>query len=93
MLKPYVGTATRHGLQSFFPENDHTLRFLMRRAYCSHPNAVCFWAVVQDSIASIIEHLLNCGQHEEALLLLQSVAAELGTVCPDEPKELVVSAK
>lgn len=92
MLKSYVGIVTRRGLESFFPEDDHVLRFLMRRTYRSRQsNAVCFWAVMEDSIADTIKFLLECGLPDEASLTLQYLATEFGTVCPEEPKDPVFS--
>ncbi len=93
MLKSYVGIASQHGIESFYPEGPHVIRFLKRRAYRTPwAQEVCFWAVVQDSIATSVEQLVACRQRQEALFLLQSLAAEVGTVCPDEPQEQVFSA-
>ena len=94
MLKSYVGIVSRRGLEAFFPENDHVLRFLIRRAYRSYQiDTVCFWAVLQDSIGNAIEQLLECGRPADALLALQHLATEIGTVYPDEPEVPVFSAR
>lgn len=92
MLKSYVGIVSHRGLDAFFPENDHVLSFLIRRAYRSgQSDAVCFWAVMQEAIGFSIQHLLENGRPDDALLTLQYLATEIGTVCPQETEEPVFS--
>ena len=83
VYKSYVGIISRHGLESFFPENDHIVRFLVRRAYRRQPpEALCYWAVMPDSTADDIQWQLSCGDRERALATLHASAVGLGTMLP-----------
>ena len=89
MVKSYVGTITRKGLESLFPENDHIVRFLVRRAYrIRPPSALCYWAVMPDSAAAHIARQLSCGDHGPALVTLHASAVGLGTMLPEETEEI-----
>ena len=83
MYQSYVGIISRHGLESFFPENDHIVRFLVRRAYRRQPlESLCYWAVMPDSTADDIQWQLSCGDRERALVTLHASAVALGTMLP-----------
>ena len=90
MLQSFVGIADRFGLESLLPEQPHVVRFLCRRATLNrHRQAVCYWAVIQQELAQQIAIELQAGCRADALILLESLAVELGPVGPtdfvDEP--------
>lgn len=75
------------------PENDHVLRFLLRRAYrLKSTRSVCFWAVMDDAIGEAVRSLLLCGRRFDALLIIQTLAAETGSFCPDDADSPVLFA-
>ena len=85
MLHSFVGIADRFGLESLLPENPHVVRFLCRRATLNrHRKAVCYWAVIQEEFAQQIAIELQAGCRADALILLQSLAAEMGPVFPTD---------
>jgi len=84
MKASYVGIATPKGLELLEPENDHVIRFLLRRAYGSKLTlAVCFWAVMDDVIADVVRNLMSSGRRLDALLIVQTLATETGSFCPE----------
>lgn len=93
MRKSYVGIATPGGLELFAPESRHVSRFLARRAYRSHVNgAVCFWVVMDEAIAHTVRELLCTGRRHDALLVIQTLAIEAGSICPEERESTVLFA-
>lgn len=85
MLQAYVGIADRFGLESILPENPHVVRFLNRRAARNgHRKAVCYWAVIHDEFARQITIELLDGCRADALILLRTLATDLGPICPTE---------
>ncbi|MBI1315023.1 hypothetical protein GC176_27345 [bacterium] len=93
MRKSYVGIATPQGLEVFVPENRHVGRFLMRRAYRSGTfSSVCFWAVMEEAIASTVLTLLYSGRRQDALLIIQTLATETGSFFPEEQESPVFFA-
>lgn len=85
MSQSYVGIATPAGLELFVPENGHVIRFLLRRAYRSNrTQAVCFWAVMDEAIADAVRALLRTGCRQDALLVIQTLAIEAGSICPEQ---------
>ena len=94
MAKSYVGIITRDGLQSFLPENDHVVRFLVRRAYRRQPlEALCYWAIVADSAAEGITRQLSYGEFGQALATLHACALRLGTVLPSDTDSIGLVAE
>ena len=86
MHHAYVGIASDHGLQCLWPEGEHTSVFLHRQAARQwRENAVCFWAVLDDSLARYVTFEVDSGNRRAALLLLQCVAKDLGTYIPCDP--------
>ncbi len=80
----YVGIVSRYGLESLHAEERHTTAFLLRRVERNRERgAVCFWAVMSPEIAEQIRLELACDNRAEALLLLQSLAYELGRMLPE----------
>ncbi|MCA9041926.1 MAG: hypothetical protein KDA65_16345 [Planctomycetaceae bacterium] len=91
MKHSYVGIISRTGLELFLPENEHLLRFLERRAYRNRPtNSICIWAVVTDSVGYIIRDLLESGLTAEAFTLLQTMADDWGTICPQQTEPVTI---
>lgn len=83
MVESYVGIIGKRGVESFLPENQHTLHFLMRRAYRSRPmRAVCYWAALRDTDARSIEEQLDADNGHEALRMLEYCATHFGTIPP-----------
>ena len=82
MKRAFVGTAQQDGLLTLFPERRDVTQFLWRQA--QRMNAVCFWAVIDQTIAASILAELEGGETHSALILLQTLAAELGAVVPVE---------
>ena len=83
MLGAYVGIITSRGLEAFFPEHDHVVRFLTRRAYRGGKcRALCCWAVLADVAAHEVQIDLTLGNLEAALATLNRAALELGTIIP-----------
>lgn len=83
MARSYVGTISRRGLESLLPETEHAVPFLIRRAYRRRPTeAVCYWAVMDDTTARDVEEQLRWQWYEEALLTLQVRAMDIGTILP-----------
>ena len=90
MNRSYLGVVTRRGLEAFFQEEDHVIRFLHRRVYRRRPyDGFCCWAVMQDEIASQIEFQLEAGDHLLALRTLQSHAMHWGAILPNHPESYV----
>ncbi len=89
MRKSYIGILDRSGLSELLPETEHVDRFLLRRA--SRENTVCFWAVMDDSVAQSIRTELSFGQHQNAARLLQLLATDYGAILPQDAIEVVGS--
>jgi hypothetical protein len=83
MAKSYVGIISHRGLESFLPETRHAVPFLVRRAYRRQPaEAICYWAVMQDTVAGEVRQQLQCQRYEDAFLTLRMKAAHFGTILP-----------
>ena len=67
---------------TLLPERRDVTQFVWRRA--QRMQAVCFWAVIDPSIADTILAELEAGASHNALILLQTLAIELGPVFPVE---------
>jgi len=80
MRKSYLGIACPSGLILLIPENRHAERFLVRRA--CRLDAVCFWAVIDESFYSTIHCELERGEAMNGLKLVQLLAQDVGTVLP-----------
>ena len=83
MIRSYVGIVTTRGLQAFYCENDHIVRFLNRRLYRHKPYAgLCYWAVMPDETANQVERQLELGEYVLALRTLQTHALHYGSILP-----------
>lgn len=80
MRKSYIGILNQAGLDTLLPEENHIDRFLLRRAM--RENAVCFWAVIDDSEYVTIQQELAFGQKQNAVRLLQILAIDSGAILP-----------
>ena len=88
MVRCYVGTISRRGLESLFPETEHAVPFLVRRAYRRRPTeAVCYWAVLPDAAARDVQRQLQWHDHEEALATLCGQASYFGTIPPSASED------
>lgn len=86
MRRAFVGIAQQDGLLTLLPERRDVTSFLWRRA--QRMRAVCFWAVIDQSLAATILDELEDGASHNALILLQTLAVELGPVlAPNESDE------
>ena len=80
----YVGIASRFGLETLHAEERHTTKFLQRRVERMRDRqAVCFWAILAPAFAEQVMLELELGNRVQAMLLLQSVAEEIGRILPD----------
>lgn len=80
MKRAFVGVALRDELVTLLPERADVQAFLCRRA--ERMKAVCFWTVIDQSIANVIQSELDEGCSRNALILLQTLVVELGPVVP-----------
>ncbi len=85
MKRAFIGIAQQEGLLTLIPERSDVTQFVWRRA--QRMSAVCFWAIIDQSIAATILDELEAGAGHNALILLQTLAAELGPVVPLEDSE------
>ena len=93
MLHSYVGIANRQGLQSLWPEYEHTAEFLCRwAARQADPRTVCFWAILDATLADQISLELDYGNRGDACILLQSFAADIGRIVPSRAPKWVACA-
>ena len=84
MLHAYVGIASRHGLESLYPEERHTTVFLLRRAARHQAEGMfCFWTVIAPDLVEPVRQTLAMGNCGDAWLLLESFAFELGRILPE----------
>ena len=83
MNRSYLGVVNRCGLEALFQENDHVVRFLHRRVYRSRgSNAACYWAVMDDPTARVIEFQISMGESAQAWRTLQQYAFDYGVSLP-----------
>lgn len=83
MNHSYLGVITRRGLEAFYPEEDHVIRFLHRRVYRVRPyTEFCCWAVMHGEIAHLIELQIEFGEPRLALWTLQQSALHWGMSLP-----------
>ena len=83
MANSFVGIISPRGLELLLPETEHALPFLVRRAYRRRPTeAVCYWAVMQDSAAAEVRRQLQGRRREDAFLALRALADFFGTIPP-----------
>ena len=80
MRRAFVGIAKQDGLLTLLPERRDVTQYLWRRA--EQMKAVCFWAVIDQSVAATILAELEAGASDNALILLQTLAVELGPLFP-----------
>ncbi len=89
MRNSYVGIIGQHGLESLYEENEHTVAFLQRRIERRQRiGDVCFWTVLDSRFAAVINMELANDCHAQALILLQTLADEIGRILPDSPESL-----
>jgi hypothetical protein len=81
MRKSYVGVAGEDGLDTFLPEKEGDAEALVGGARRDMPK-VCYWAVLQDTAAAKVHHLLAQGDRRGALVALDRSAEELGRLVP-----------
>jgi hypothetical protein len=87
MKRSYLGLATPNGLEALYQENDHVVRFLHRRIYRPRAlAAICYWAVLEDRFARLIEFQISIGEFAQAWYTLQYCAIDAGVSLP-LPKE------
>ena len=82
MNRSYVGIVSLAGLQALYPEEDHVVRFLKRRAFRRRPNAGLMWAVLSEENVQRIRDELGIGEPMSALLTLQTEALFCGSILP-----------
>lgn len=84
MRNSYVGIIGQHGLESLHVENEHTVAFLQRRIERrQRPDDICFWTVLDTRFAAVIEMEIANDGHAQALILLQTLADEIGRILPE----------
>lgn len=83
MLRSFVGIASYYGLQSFFPEHEHVVRFLLKRASRDPTGRnICYWAVISERAALEVRRHLILGNRLAALTLLDRTAFDIGPILP-----------
>jgi hypothetical protein len=85
MIRPYIGTSNRCGLQTLQPENECTARALaglvgrLRR-----PLSACWWVNLHDSTAiEVLNHIAR-GDRLAALLTINREAPHSGPIFPQK---------
>ncbi len=84
MRNSYVGIIGKHGLESLHIEDCDTVAFLLRRIQrrkCF--DDVCFWAILNVRFAAVIQMEIESDNHPQALVLLQTLADEVGRILPE----------
>jgi hypothetical protein len=84
MLQAFVGIVSHQGIELFCPEDPSTVRFLLRRAARASRPMACFWSVLTQEAAALIDATLDLGQSADALELLLQLAHECGLVSHHE---------
>ena len=83
MTNSYIGILTPRGLETLVVETEHAAPFLFRRAGRQlDGEAVCFWAVFEETTARRIMHHIDCQRFREALSLLNLQAEHFGALLP-----------
>lgn len=83
MNRSYVGIITAQGLQALYSENDHLLRFVVRRIYRKRPyDGICCWAVIPEEAAELIERQTEQGESQLAFQALQEYSIHGGSILP-----------
>ena len=92
MTESYIGIVSQFGLEDLWREGEHTLRFVLRQVerFKTRP-ACCIWAVIDRDFEEQIALQIHLGNRHDALLLLQTVAVDLGRVYAD-PHETIFDA-
>ncbi len=81
MTESYVGIVTHLGLEKLWLEGEHTLQFVLRRAQRIKTRPACgIWAVLDRAFEEQIAIQIHLGNRLDALLLLQTVAVDLGRI-------------
>ena len=84
MTSSYLGIISRHGLNTLQLENDHLARFFLLHAYRGrHPRLLCCWAILDVAHAEFIQRLIQAGDPDNALLMLNLLSIDLGTLLPE----------
>lgn len=84
MRNSYVGIIGQHGLEFLHVENEHTVAFLQRRIERrQRADDICFWTVLDTRFAAVIEMEIANDSHAQALILLQTLADEIGRILPE----------
>ena len=82
MNHAYVGIVTPRGLELYYPEGEHTARFLIRRLRRSGLG-YCVWFVLDAHLAHVVGDLIRHGHPDGAWGFVQDAAVDYGTVLPD----------
>jgi len=83
MRSGFLGIISERGLESLVPETEHAALFLTRQAYRhATTKSVCFWAVMEDTVAEQIRRQLYARNRSEALGVLRMAAYDFGTILP-----------
>jgi hypothetical protein len=81
MTESYVGIVSRLGLEQLWLEHRHTLQFVLRRVERIKTRPACaIWAVLDPVLEEQIAIQIQFGSPLDALLLLQTVALDLGCI-------------
>lgn len=85
MAHCYVGIFSPRGLESFLPETEHAMPFLLRRAYRRGPPAsICYWVVAEEDVARQVQRQIADRQRHDAYHTLRTQAREFGTILPPD---------
>ena len=82
MLRAYVGIASPHGLAVLHPERDDTLWLV--ESWAGRGRRVGFWAVLCVTDADRVQTLFRNGYRQEALLVLDRCAKDMGRIVPSD---------
>ncbi len=90
MLRSYLGIATRYGLETLLPEHQQAFLRLRNQACLRHSTEpLCFWAVLPEDAAQVVQRELRAGKPLAALATLDQHAQQLGPLLPfDEPDRI-----
>lgn len=85
MTESYVGIVSQLGLECLWLEREHTLRFVLRQVerIKTRP-ACCIWAVIDRNLKEQIALQIHLGNRRDALLLLHTLAMDMGCVYADQ---------
>ena len=88
MNDSYIGVLTPCGLRALYPESEHIVRFLRRRAYRKVPYAGLVWVVLSTESVERIRYELELGESMLALRTMVASALFSGAILPQhQPDE------